>query len=89
MINLYANEILLIVAFLFVKILNDWNTAFLVISHWFYRFHSQGRREPNVGPGPAQILRISGFVNSKTDGENAQFCPNYDVISKERPLPKF
>ena len=23
------------------------------------------------GPGPAQILRISGFVNSKTDGENA------------------
>ena len=31
----------------------------------------QGRREPNVGPGPAQIWRISGFVNSKTDGENA------------------
>ena len=39
----------------------------LVLSWW----HSQGRREPNVGPGPAQILRISGFVNSKTDGENA------------------
>ena len=31
----------------------------------------QGRREPNVGPGPAQIWRISGFVNSKTEGENA------------------
>ena len=32
----------------------------------------QGRREPNVGPGPAQILRIPGFVNnSNTDGENA------------------
>ena len=31
----------------------------------------QGSREPNVGPGPAQILRIFGFVNSKTDGENA------------------
>ena len=30
----------------------------------------QGRREPNVGPGLAQIWRISGFVNSKTDGEN-------------------
>ena len=24
-----------------------------------------------MGPGPAQIWRISGFVNSKTDGENA------------------
>ena len=34
------------------------------------RAHS-GRREPNVGPGPAQIWRISGFVNSKMDGENA------------------
>ena len=31
----------------------------------------QERREPNVGPGPAQIRRISGFMNSKTDGENA------------------
>ena len=31
----------------------------------------QGRRKPNVGPGPAQISRISGFVNTKTDRENA------------------
>ena len=29
--------------------------------HW----DSQGRREPNVGPGPAQICQISGFVKSK------------------------
>ena len=50
----------------------------------------QRRREPNVGPGPAQIWRISGFVNSKTDGENAAFCPNYDVISEKiRSSPKF
>ena len=33
----------------------------------------QERREPTVSPGPAQILRISGLVNSKTDGENAAF----------------
>ena len=30
----------------------------------------QGCREPNVGPGPAQIWRISRFVNSKTEWEN-------------------
>ena len=30
-----------------------------------------GAPEPNVGPGSAQILSISGFVNSKTNGENA------------------
>ena len=32
---------------------------------------AQGRREPNVGPGPAQMWRNSGFVNSETDGDNA------------------
>ena len=31
----------------------------------------QGRREPNMGPGSAQILQISGFVKSKTNGQNA------------------
>ena len=31
----------------------------------------QGRREPNVGPGTAQIRRNCGFVKSKIDGENA------------------
>ena len=32
----------------------------------------QGRREPSMGLGPVQILRIPGFVNnSKTDRENA------------------
>ena len=34
-------------------------------------YHWQGRREPNVGPGPAQMWRNCGFVKSKTDGENA------------------
>ena len=45
---------------------------------------TQGRREPNVGPGPVQIWRISSFVNSKTAEKMPQFCPNYDVISKKR-----
>ena len=31
----------------------------------------QVRQKPNVGPGPAQMSRNSGFVNSKTDGDNA------------------
>ena len=44
----------------------------------------RGRREPNVGPGPAQIWRISGFVNSKTDGKIPQFCPNCDMILKTK-----
>ena len=38
---------------------------------YLYEATEQGHREPNVGPGSAQILGISGFVNSKTDGENA------------------
>ena len=37
----------------------------------FYCSYKQGRREPNVRPGPAQILSISGFVYSKTEAENA------------------
>ena len=45
--------------------------CFFIIKTWDYSTTKQGRREPNVGPRPAQILRISGFVNSKTDGENA------------------
>ena len=32
--------------------------------------HTQGRLEPKMGPGSAQILRISGFVQSKTAEEN-------------------
>ena len=39
----------------------------------------QGRREPNVGPGPAQICRISGFVKSKIDGENAAVWSENDM----------
>ena len=41
--------------------------------------HKQGRRAP-----PAQLLRISGFVNSKTDGKMLQFCTNFDVFSKKK-----
>ena len=33
--------------------------------------NTQGRREPNVGQGPAQICRISGFVKPKIYGKNA------------------
>ena len=46
----------------------------------------QGRREPNVGPGPAQIWRISGFVNSKTDGENAAVLSEllFDLQKKKK-----
>ena len=70
--NLNANDTLLIVAFFVCKNFK-WLAFYLsrdillVLSWW----HSQGRTEPNVGPGPAQIWWISGFVNSKTDRENA------------------
>ena len=47
------------------------------------KIHNQVRREAIVGPGPAQIWRISGSVNSKTNGDNQQFYPNSDVISKK------
>ena len=47
-----------------------------------------GAPRAELGPGPAQICRISGFVNSKTDGENAEFCPNYG-LKKKRSSPKF
>ena len=33
----------------------------------------QMRREPNVGPGTAQMRRNCGFVMSKIDGENSPF----------------
>ena len=36
------------------------------------------------GPGPAQIRRISGFVKSKIDGENAVVWSKDDVISKKK-----
>ena len=36
-----------------------------------YELCTQGRRDPNVGPGPTQIWRSSGFVKSKIDKENA------------------
>ena len=50
----------------------------------------QGRREPNVGPRSAQILRISSFVNSETEGEYATVLSGFDGISppKKRSLRK-
>ena len=48
-----------------------------------------GRRERNVGPGSAQILRISGFVNSKTDGENALVLSGFSCdLQKKRKVFK-
>ena len=48
---------------------------------------TQGRREPNEGPGSAQILGISGFVNSKTDGENATSFVKILKWSQKKNLP--
>ena len=41
-------------------------------------------REPNVGPEPAQILRISGFVNSKTDRKNATVLSGFSCDLKKK-----
>ena len=41
-----------------------YSTGFIVVE-------KPGPPRAERGPGAAQILRISGFVNSKTDGENA------------------
>ena len=49
------------------------------------RGEEQGRRKPNVGPRSAQILRVSGFVNSKKDGENASVLSGF---SCDFPLQK-
>ena len=51
---------------------------------------TQGRREPRVGPGTAQILRISGFVQSKTNKENGTlfFGFSSDLQNKKRSSPK-
>ena len=46
----------------------------------------QGLREPNVGPGSAQITRISGFVNLKTDGENATVFSGLSCDLKKKGL---
>ena len=67
--NLYANEILLIVAILFVKILNDWHSAFLVIFRWFYRGGTAWAAKSRTWVRGQH--KYYGFVNSKTDGKNA------------------
>ena len=43
-----------------------------------------GRREPNVGPGSAQILGISDFVNSKKEEEKATIFYGFNVNSKAK-----
>ena len=40
-------------------------------SRTWARGQLKSSRGPKVGSGPAQIWRISGFVKSKIDGENA------------------
>ena len=63
------------------------------------RTRTQGRREPRMGPGTTQILRISCFVQSKTCKENGTlfsvspklkrlFCSNSGDLQKKRSSPK-
>ena len=49
---------------------------------------TQGRRESNVGPRPAQIWRISGFVNCKTDEDSASVLSKLwcDLQQKKKGL---
>ena len=46
----------------------------------------QGRREPRVGPGTAQILRISGFVQSKSGKENGTLFSGFSSDLKKKGL---
>ena len=46
--------------------------------------YDQGRREPNVDPGTAQMGRNCGFVKSKIDEENAVVWSENAVISKKK-----
>ena len=48
----------------------------------------QGHREPNVGPWPAQKLRIFGFVNSEADGKNVTVLSQFlcDLKKKRKGL---
>ena len=55
---------------------------FCFIAFWFH-YRSQGRREPRVGLRTAQILYISGFVQSKTGKKNGTLFPDFQVISKK------
>ena len=50
----------------------------------------QGRREPRVGPGTTQILRISGFVQSKTSKENGTLFHGFssDLKKKKKVFTK-
>ena len=59
-----------------------WRTVFILLQCYCTCFFTKqlhaihtvtGAPRANVGPGPPQIWRVSGFVNSKTDGENAAF----------------
>ena len=45
---------------------------------------SQGRREPNVGPGSAQILGISGFICYKTEKKYGTIMYLRILISKKK-----
>ena len=44
----------------------------------------QGRREPREGPETTQILRISGFVQSKTGKKNGTFFSGFSSDQKKK-----
>ena len=87
--NLYANEILLIVAFLFVKILNNWHSKFLVIFRWFYRDGTARAAERRTwARGQHKYYGFPVLWTPKQTEKMPQFCPNYDVISKKKKKKK-
>ena len=49
-----------------------------------WNYHIQGRREPKMGPGSAQILLISGFVLSKTAEENGAIFSGFSCNLKKK-----
>ena len=50
----------------------------------------QGRREPRVGPGTTQILRMSGFVRSKTSKKNATLFSGFsNELQKKKVFSEF
>ena len=76
--NLYANKILLIVAFLFVKILNDWHSAFLVIFRWFYcGGTSRAAASRTWARGQHKYYGFPVLWTPKQTEKMPQFCPNY------------
>ena len=51
-------------------------------------YFGQGRREPRVGPGTAQILRITILCSPKQARKMAHFSPDFQVIAKKKKVFK-